>query len=226
MQESGDGSATVEGAYVPGECEEIAPARIGRERFVNESSHVLRRDMRREQIDSVSSNGVGIDELPAKGGSREFTDKGLARSTHTNKDHRSLGTLLCGAASGCEALDRRKFDTLHFEANLSNQRQRVVGTAILLASDLIGEVVPPVGPSLLNATLLLDDRIFNHTAQDAEGHRDTMIIVAVDAGAFLQFRDGLAIDLQAIIKLLRLDSELGYNTVNSQISEPTVRLRT
>lgn len=74
---------------------------------------------------------------------------------------------------------------------------------------LVLEIVPPVRPRLLHATLLLDDCIIDDTAKNAECHRDTMVIVAVDAGTLLELSQWLPIDLQTIVQLSRLHAELG-----------------
>ena len=74
---------------------------------------------------------------------------------------------------------------------------------------LVLEVIPPVGPGLLNTALLLEDGVLDHCAEHTEGHGDTVVIVAVDAAAVLEFLERLAVDLETVIELLGLNAELG-----------------
>lgn len=74
---------------------------------------------------------------------------------------------------------------------------------------LVLQIVPPVRPSLLDTALLLDDTVLDYTAQDTEGHSDTVVVVAVNAAAFLQLGNGLAVDLESIVEFLSLDSKFG-----------------
>ena len=75
--------------------------------------------------------------------------------------------------------------------------------------NLVLKIIPPVGPGLLNATLLLEDGILDHCSKHTECHRDTVIVVAVNAAAFLKLLEGLAVDLETVIELLGLNAELG-----------------
>ena len=73
---------------------------------------------------------------------------------------------------------------------------------------LVDEVIPPVGPRLLDAALLLDNSTSDGRSEDAERHRDTVVIVAVHTNAFPQLPDRFAINLQAIFQFLRFDPKL------------------
>lgn len=77
---------------------------------------------------------------------------------------------------------------------------------------LVLEVIPPVGPSLLDTTFLLDDGVLDGSTKNTESHSNTMIIVAMDASALLELLDRTSINLQPIVQLLRLDTELGYKS--------------
>ena len=75
---------------------------------------------------------------------------------------------------------------------------------------LVLEIIPPVWPCLLNASLLLDDSVFDHTTKDAERHRNTMIVIAMHTGTLFQLGDGFSVDLKSIVQLLRFHTKLGY----------------
>ena len=49
-----------------------------------------------------------------------------------------------------------------------------------------------------------------------------MVIIAMDASTFLEFRDRLSINLQPVVQLSRLDAKLGYTSINTHIhNNPT-----
>lgn len=77
---------------------------------------------------------------------------------------------------------------------------------------LVFEVVPPVRPGLLNASLLLYYGVSNNGAQDTEGHSHTMIIVTMNTGTILQLWDTFSNDLEPIVELNGLNSEFGCRT--------------
>lgn len=60
---------------------------------------------------------------------------------------------------------------------------------------LVLEIIPPVGPSLLNTTFLLDNGVLDGSTKNAERHSNTMVIVAVDASTLLQLLDRTTIYL-------------------------------
>ena len=77
-------------------------------------------------------------------------------------------------------------------------------------TNLVLEVVPPVGPRLLNTSLLLDDRVLDDSAENTECHRNSVVIVAVHADAPLELRNRFPYDFKTIIEFDAVDAELGY----------------
>jgi len=75
-------------------------------------------------------------------------------------------------------------------------------------TDLVLEIIPPIRPSLLYASLFLNDRIFNHRTQYAERHGDTMIIIAMNTDTPLQLYYRPSSDLEAIVEFDGFDAEL------------------
>ena len=76
-------------------------------------------------------------------------------------------------------------------------------------ADLILQVIPPVRPSLVHASFLLNDRVLDSRAQNAEGHGHTVIIIAVDASVLLELFDMSTIDFETILKLFGLNPKFG-----------------
>jgi hypothetical protein len=75
---------------------------------------------------------------------------------------------------------------------------------------LVLQVIPPIRPSFLHTSLLLKNGVLDGSTQYAEGHGDTVIIVAMDADAFFQFWDGSAGDLQTVVEFFGLHTEFGW----------------
>ena len=70
------------------------------------------------------------------------------------------------------------------------------------------QVIPPVGPRLLDASLLFEQGSLDDGTQNAERHRDTMIVIAAYAHVLIQLRYWPAIDLQTVVEFLGCNSEL------------------
>jgi hypothetical protein len=64
---------------------------------------------------------------------------------------------------------------------------------------LVLKIIPPIWPSFLNTSLLLDDSICNNGAQNAESHGYTVIVITVDTDAMLELRDRLSDDLKTVV---------------------------
>jgi len=62
-------------------------------------------------------------------------------------------------------------------------------------TSLVLQVIPPIWPRLLDASLFFHDRTLYHTAKDAESHRNSMVIVAVNYDIALQLVHRFPIDL-------------------------------
>lgn len=75
--------------------------------------------------------------------------------------------------------------------------------------DLVLQVVPPVRPRLSNASFLFQHGTFNDRSKDRKRHSNSMIIVAMDARILVELFNRLAVNLQTIIELLRLNTKLG-----------------
>lgn len=88
---------------------------------------------------------------------------------------------------------------------------------------LVLEVIPPVGPSLLNTTFLLDNGVLDGSTENTESHSDTMVIIAVHTNALFELLDRTSVDLQPIVQLLCLDAELSCESPIRQTSS-VVRL--
>lgn len=99
---------------------------------------------------------------------------------------------------------------LNLEADLRTVLSINIQQEILVA-DLILQVIPPVRPSLFNASLLLNDGAVDNCAQNTEGHGHTMVIVAMNASALPEVLYGFAIDFEAIGEFFGLNSEFGYS---------------
>ena len=76
-------------------------------------------------------------------------------------------------------------------------------------TNLVLKVIPPVWPRLLNAPLLLEYGPIDGSAQDTECHGHAMVVVAVDTHALLELGGRPSIHLEAVVKLLSLNPELG-----------------
>jgi hypothetical protein len=74
---------------------------------------------------------------------------------------------------------------------------------------LVVKIIPEVGPSLLDASLLLDDCLFDDARQDAECHGDTVIIIAVNRCASGERFVGFAKDDDTIFKFVGLNAKFG-----------------
>ena len=85
---------------------------------------------------------------------------------------------------------------------------------------LVLEIIPPIRPSLLDASFLLDDGALNDRTQNTESHCDSVIVVAVDAGTFLQLRHRLSVDFESIVQLSGFDTKFGYETGLVGLSNP------
>lgn len=79
----------------------------------------------------------------------------------------------------------------------------------MTASNLVLEIIPPIGPGFLNTTFLFNDSVLNDRTQNTESHSHAMIVIAVYADAPLEFRYGFADDLKTVIQLDTLHTELG-----------------
>ena len=75
---------------------------------------------------------------------------------------------------------------------------------------LVFEVIPPIWPRLFDTALFFEDRLLHHGTKHAECHRDTVIIIAVDADALLKFNYRLAVYLKAVIQFFCFDAKLGF----------------
>ncbi|KAI3485871.1 hypothetical protein L1887_50669 [Cichorium endivia] len=71
------------------------------------------------------------------------------------------------------------------------------------------EVIPPVGPGLLDTALLLENGTGSQACEHGEGHGDAMVVVAVDTNVGAELTVVDAKDLEAILVLFGVDAELG-----------------
>jgi len=71
------------------------------------------------------------------------------------------------------------------------------------------EVIPPIRPCLFNTALLFKDHLLYNGSKHAECHRDTVIIIAVNADTLLKFSYRLAVHLKAI-QFFCFDAKLGF----------------
>ena len=74
---------------------------------------------------------------------------------------------------------------------------------------LVFEVVPPIRPGLLDASLLLYYGTSNNGAQNTESHSHAMIVITMNTGTILQIWDSFSNDLEPIVEFNGLNSELG-----------------
>jgi hypothetical protein len=72
---------------------------------------------------------------------------------------------------------------------------------------LVLKIIPPIGPSLLDTPLLLNDSVFNHGAKHTERHRDSMIVITVHTNTALELRNRLSNNLESIIQLHSINPE-------------------
>ena len=79
-----------------------------------------------------------------------------------------------------------------------------------MGTNLILKIIPPIRPSFLHASLLLENGAVDNSAKHAEGHGNTVVVVAVNTHAFLQFRYRSSLHLETVVELLGLNSKLGY----------------
>jgi hypothetical protein len=80
---------------------------------------------------------------------------------------------------------------------------------------LVREVIPPVRPCFLHATLLFQDRARNNAGQDGKGHRHPVVIVTMHRHILVQSRDRLPVDFQPVVQFLGLDTKLGCTNVST-----------
>jgi hypothetical protein len=81
-----------------------------------------------------------------------------------------------------------------------------------LDPDDSAEIIPPVRPGLFDTSLLGDDSLVDHGSENAESHSHPVIIVAMDAGAFLETLERRTKDDDTVVKLICLYTELAYFT--------------
>lgn len=91
-----------------------------------------------------------------------------------------------------------KFNTLDFEPDL-NRVVRLCCEVRAFSVYLILQVVPPVRPSLLDASLLFENRLFDDCTQNAKRHCYSVVVVTVNAGPGLEFGNGLPVNFETII---------------------------
>ena len=72
------------------------------------------------------------------------------------------------------------------------------------------EVIPLIRPHLFDTALLFKDRLLYNGSKHAECHRDTVIIVAVNADTLLKFSYRVAVHPKAIILFFCFDAKLGF----------------
>ena len=77
-----------------------------------------------------------------------------------------------------------------------------------MKSHLVLQIVPPVRPSLLDASSLLDDGSRRDRSENGEGHGDSMIVVAVNADVLEESLDLDSMNDDSVVELRGLDSEL------------------
>jgi hypothetical protein len=69
------------------------------------------------------------------------------------------------------------------------------------------QVIPPVGPSLFDASLFGNDRLRYDTGQHRECHCHSVIVIAVNVGTAPELVKRFTEDDDAVIELIGLDSE-------------------
>lgn len=74
-------------------------------------------------------------------------------------------------------------------------------------TNLVLQIVPPIWPRLLDAALLFNDRALNDGAENAEGHGNSVVIVAVHADTTLQFLDGSTDDFKSVVEFDAVDTK-------------------
>jgi len=91
-----------------------------------------------------------------------------------------------------------EFNTLDLEPDL-NTVVRSYSAIHALSVYLILQVVPPVWPSLFDTPFLFENRLFDHGAQNAERHGDSVVVIAVNANSGLEFWDGFPVNFEAVV---------------------------
>jgi len=76
-----------------------------------------------------------------------------------------------------------------------------------VSRDLILQIIPPVWPRLLDTTLLLDGCVWHDGTQDAERHRNAVVVIAVHAHATGEGAEWATVYLEPIIQLFGLHAE-------------------
>jgi hypothetical protein len=74
---------------------------------------------------------------------------------------------------------------------------------------LVLQIIPPVGPRLFDATFLLDNRIWYNGTQDAERHRDTVVVIAMYDRTTGEGVEWATVHLKSIIQFFGLHAEFG-----------------
>jgi hypothetical protein len=77
-------------------------------------------------------------------------------------------------------------------------------------TNLVLEIIPPVRPRLLNAALFFEDSSWHDGCEYTVGHSHAMVIIAMHADTLLEFCQRATIYFEAIVKLLGLNTKLGY----------------
>jgi hypothetical protein len=86
----------------------------------------------------------------------------------------------------------------------------------LRAPYLVLQVIPPIGPRLLDAPLFLDDGAIDDSRKHGKRHRDTMVVVTMNRSAVLETGERAPINDDPILKLVRLDPKFGCTRVSQR----------
>jgi hypothetical protein len=143
----------------------------------------------------------------------------LPGTAHANEDHGCSG---CGrgrsrGGSG-RAFSTREFDTRNFESNLGvyfSFKWEIAEKDE--ESNLVLQIIPPVGPCLLNAAFLLNDCVGYDSTEDAERHRNAVVVVAVYARATGEGVERATVYFKPIIQLFGLDPEFSYELYEHKV---------
>jgi hypothetical protein len=149
---------------------------------------------------------VGVDVGASKNIGGDATNVRLTCTAHTDDDYRVIVVrrTRCSLGRGLRVIGSIQLDSVDSDTNLTRQQ---LGHYQYYLAHLVLEIIPEIGPSLLDASLLLNDRLIDDTGEHTESHGHSVIIITMYRGSTAKRGMVLSKDDDPIVKLVGLDTE-------------------